>query len=126
MLMLPPHAMAGSKYYACKVPHLSQFLNSLNPLHHSLRQGQPSTAVMPPNFDANVIYAIRLAQGGGGAAAGSGAAILKPAVASPAETHEQATQRLAASAAAFKAAQQAKAASALKLSEAQREDAAAT
>ena len=72
----------------------------------TLRQGKPSTPVMPANFEANIIQ------------------IVPPSIVPP--THEQALQRLAAAEAVLKLAQEAKAAASEKLAAAQRDDYAAT
>jgi hypothetical protein len=116
MVCLPPHAMAGSKYYACKV--LFALTLSLSPLAahrtfahlHPLHQGQAPTPTKPAGFDANVI---------------SPAAVLPAAAAAPkvanAETHEHAKQRFAVASAKVATAQEAKAAASHKLAEAQKD-----
>jgi hypothetical protein len=86
--------------------------NRLQPVL-TLRQGKQSTAVMPANFEANIIRIVPPSVG-----------IVPPSVVPP--THEQALQRLAAAEAVLKLAQEAKAAASEKLAAAQREDYAAT
>jgi hypothetical protein len=91
-------------FKSCRDVNLQFHSNRLQPVL-TLRQGKQSTAVMPANFEANIIQ------------------IVPPSIVPP--THEQALQRLAAAEAVLKLAQEAKAAAFEKLAAAQRCNAAA-
>jgi hypothetical protein len=110
MVCLPPHAMAGSKYYASQVPPLPSIFAAPTSAPSLSPQGQAPTPIKPALFDTSVDIA-----------AHSAASAVAPKAAA-AETQEHAKQRLAAATAKLQAAQDAKAASAQKLAEAQKED----
>jgi hypothetical protein len=110
MVCLPPHAMAGSKYYASQVPPLPSIFAAPASAPSLSPQGQAPTPIKPALFDTSVDIA-----------AHSATSAVAPKAAA-AETQEHAKQRLAAATAKLQAAQDAKAASAQKLAEAQKED----
>jgi hypothetical protein len=100
MVCLPPHAMAGSKYYASQVPPLPSIFSAPSSAPSLSPQGQAPTPIKPALFDTSVGNAAHSAASAVGGGGGGGAP-----KAAAAETQEHAKQRLAAATAKLQAAE---------------------
>jgi len=109
MVCLPPHAMAGSEYYASQVPPLPSILSAVLQHRHSLLRGQAPTPIEPALFDeTSVDIAADLAT----------SAVAPKAAAADNSRHAKQTRRRRLR--KLQAAQDAEAASAQKLAERRR------